>query len=125
MTTNEERLDNMVTIAVNALEDVKAKDIVVLDVHQHTTLFSRIIVATGDSSRQVRALGRNVEEELKSSGYEILSVEGLQNNEWILVDAGELIIHTMQPDIRKFYSIETLWGAEKPEQLDVMISKIY
>ncbi|MCV2509331.1 MAG: ribosome silencing factor [Neisseriaceae bacterium] len=122
MTTNEERLNDMVNIAVNALEDVKAKDIVVLDVTEHTTLFSRIIVATGDSSRQVRALARSVEEELKSSGYEILSVEGLQNNEWVLVDDGELIIHTMQPNIREFYDIETLWGDEKPEKNNIKVS---
>ena len=78
----------MVEIAVSALEDVKAKDIAVLETQDKTSLFARMIIASGDSSRQVKALANNVAVDLKEAGFEVLSTEG-DSGEWTLVDAGD------------------------------------
>ncbi len=106
--------DTLVAIAVNALEDIKGKDIIVLDTSAKTSLFARMIVASGDSTRQVKALANNVAVELKQAGFEIISTEGLDSVEWVLVDAGDLVVHVMQPAVRDYYDIEALWGGEKP-----------
>lgn len=105
---------NMVAVSVNALEDIKGKDIIVLDTSAQTSLFSRMIIASGDSTRQVKALANNVAVDLKEAGYEIISTEGLDSGEWALVDAGDLVVHVMQPAVRDYYDIEALWGGEKP-----------
>ena len=104
----------MVEIAVSALEDVKAKDIAVLETQDKTSLFARMIIASGDSSRQVKALANNVAVDLKEAGFAILSSEGQDSGEWALVDADELVVHVMLPAVRDFYDIDTLWGGEKP-----------
>ena len=106
--------DMMVAIGINALEDVKGKDITVLDTSAKTSLFARMIVASGDSTRQVKALANNVAVVLKQAGFEIISTEGLDSGEWVLVDAGDLVVHVMQPAVRDYYDIEALWGGEKP-----------
>ena len=106
---NEQELLNvqkMVDITVNALEDVKAKDILVLDTSSKTPLFARMIIASGDSTRQVKALANNVCVDLKEAGFEVLSSEGQESGEWALVDAGDLIVHVMLPAVRDFYEIE-------------------
>ena len=107
-------LQKMVDVAVNALEDVKAKDIVVLDVSKKTSLFQRMIVASGDSNRQVKALVSNVAVDLKEQGFEIISTEGTDSGEWALVDAGDVVVHVMLLAVRDYYDIEALWGGEKP-----------
>ena len=107
-------LQKMVDVAVNALEDVKAKDIAVLETQEKTPLFARMIIASGDSTRQVRALVNNVAVDLKAAGFEILSTEGQEGGEWALVDAGDLVVHVMLPAVRDYYDIDTLWGGEKP-----------
>ncbi|SSY70769.1 ribosome silencing factor [Alysiella crassa] len=109
-----QELQKMVDIAVNALEDVKAKDIIVLDTVGKTSLFSRMIIASGDSTRQVKALANNVSVDLKEAGFTILSSEGQDSGEWALVDADDLVVHVMLPAVRDFYDIEALWGGEKP-----------
>ena len=115
MTEQElQAIQKMVDIAVNALEDVKAKDIIVLDTSDKTSLFSRMIIASGDSTRQVKALANNVAVDLKEAGFAILSSEGQDSGEWALVDADELVVHVMLPAVRDFYDIDTLWGGEKP-----------
>lgn len=106
-------LQKMVEVAVNALEDIKAKDISVLETQDKTSLFARMIIASGDSTRQVKALANNVAVDLKEAGFEILSTEG-DSGEWTLVDAGDLVVHVMLPAVRDFYDIDTLWGGEKP-----------
>lgn len=105
----------MTAIAVNALEDIKAKDIVVLNTGDKTSLFARMIIASGDSTRQVKALANNVAVDLKEAGYTILSSEGQDSGEWALVDADDLIVHVMLPAVRDYYDIEALWGGEKPQ----------
>jgi ribosome-associated protein len=107
-------LDEIKKIAVAALEDIKGKDIIVLDTHELSDLFDCMIVASGDSNRQVRAMANNVREELKSQGIEIISMEGEESGEWVLVDTGDLIVHIMQPAVRDYYNLEELWGGQRP-----------
>jgi ribosome-associated protein len=103
------RLDKLVKAAVAALEDIKAHDIVVLDVRRMTSLFDKIIIASADSTRQSKALSNNVQEKLKAIGARIYGTEGEQVGEWILVDLGAVVVHIMQPAIRQYYSLEELW----------------
>ena len=113
----DQQIESMVQMAVSALEDVKAKDIVVLDTTELSSAFSKLIVATGDSNRQVKALARSVEEELKKGGFEILGVEGMESGDWVLVDAADILVHVMLPAVRNYYDIETLWGGQKPSSV--------
>ena len=98
-------------IVVSALEDIKGKEIEVINTTKLTSMFDRLVIATGDSNRQVRALARNVEEKAGAAGVEILSVEGEESGEWVLVDLGDLIVHVMQPTVRQYYNLEELWQA--------------
>ena len=100
-------------IAVAALEDIKGKDITVMDVRHMTSLFDTMIVASGDSTRQVKALADNVREKLKEAGVDILGTEGEQASEWVLVDAINVIVHVMHPTARQHYNLEELWGAAR------------
>jgi ribosome-associated protein len=104
------RKGKLVSATVAALEDVKARDMVVLDVRRMTAMFDTVIIASADSARQGRALSNNVQEKLKALGARIYGVEGEQTGEWILVDLGEIVVHIMQPTIRKYYNLEELWA---------------
>ena len=104
------KLDRMVAATVAALEDIKARDITVLDVSKLTSLFDRMIIASADSTRQTKALASNVREKLKAEGAEVYGVEGEESGEWILVDLGDVIVHVMQPAIREYYNLEQLWA---------------
>lgn len=106
--------DQIALLAVSALEDIKGKDIINLDTHTLTTLFHRMVVCTGDSNRQVKALANNVAVTLKAQGVELVGTEGEQSGEWVLVDAGDVIVHVMLPAVRDYYDLETLWGGQKP-----------
>lgn len=109
------RLDKVSQAAVNALEDVKARDIVVFDVKKMTAYFDKVIIATGDSNRHCRALANRVQEMVKAAGGHISGVEGEAAGEWLLVDIGSALVHIMQPAIRRYYNIEELWApAPKP-----------
>lgn len=114
MINQESNLDQLSQIAISALEDVKGKNITTLNTSVLTSLFSRLIVATGESNRQVKALARNVEEQLKRAGCDIIGVEGMGSGEWVLVDAGDIVVHLMLPAVRDYYDIEALWGGAKP-----------
>ena len=97
-------------LVVDALEDVKAQDITVLNTTKLSDLFDRVIIASGTSNRQTRALANSVVEKIKGAGGDVLSVEGTDNGEWVLVDLGDVIVHLMQPAIRKYYGLEEIWG---------------
>jgi ribosome-associated protein len=101
-------------VAVAALEDIKARDITVLDVRKLTSLYDTLVVASADSNRQVRALAHHVRDKLKEAGAEIVGVEGEESGEWILVDAGDIVVHVMQPAVRAYYNLEELWAPPKP-----------
>lgn len=96
-------------IIVSALEDIKAKDIEVINTTKLTSLFDRIVVASGDSNRQVKALARNVHDKVKEAGGTVVGVEGEEAGEWVLVDLGDIVVHIMQPAVRSYYAIEELW----------------
>ncbi|MBK5104492.1 MAG: ribosome silencing factor [Burkholderiales bacterium] len=102
--------------AITALEDIKARDIVVLKVAHLSPLFERIIIASADSTRQVKALADNVREKMKERGYPVLSVEGEDSGEWVLVDLGAIVVHVMQPTIRQYYNLEELWDQPEPKR---------
>jgi ribosome-associated protein len=95
---------------VEALEDVKGRDIVVFNVARQTAEFERVVIASGDSSRQVGALASSVQEKLKALGARIKGVEGKRNGDWALVDLGDIVVHVMHPAVRSHYNLEELWG---------------
>jgi ribosome-associated protein len=101
---------------VAALEDIKARDIVVLKVAHLSPLFERIIIASADSTRQVKALADNVREKLKAFGATVISTEGEESGEWVLVDLGAIVVHVMQPTIRQYYNLEELWDQPEPKR---------
>lgn len=106
------QVEEIKDIAVAALEEIKARDIVILDVTKLTSLFDYMIVASGESTRQTKALARNVHDRVKEAGGPVVGMEGEQTGEWVLVDLGDVIVHVMQPAIREYYSIEELWGGK-------------
>lgn len=100
-------------VIVNALDDVKAQDIVVYNTKHLTSEFERVIIATGSSNRQTRALGYNVSQEVKQTGGEVIGMEGTDTGEWVLVDCGQAIVHILQPAMREYYNLEEVWGGKK------------
>jgi ribosome-associated protein len=107
------RIATLRNAVVEALADKKAKEIVALDVRKLTSLFDYVVIASGDSTRQTKALARNVQEKLKELGAHVYGVEGDQSGEWVLVDLGDIVVHVMQPTVRQYYNLEELWTAAK------------
>jgi len=105
------RLNQVQKTAVSALEDIKARDIAVLDVRKLTSLCDAMIIASADSNRQVKALAQHVRDKLKEAGATIVGMEGEDTGEWVLVDAGDIVVHIMQPAVRAHYNLEELWTA--------------
>ncbi len=101
---------------VDGLEDVKAQDIQVFDTEHITSLFERVIVASGTSNRQTKALAASVRDAVRVAGFGKPRIEGEENGEWIIVDCGAAVAHIMQPTIRQYYHLEELWG-DKPVKL--------
>ena len=110
------RHDKLKKIAVTALEDIKARDITVLDVRKLTALADTLVIASADSTRQVKALANHVRDQLKEAGASIVGVEGEEGGEWVLVDAGDIVVHVMQPAVRAYYNLEELWTARPPRR---------
>ena len=101
---------------VDGLEDVKAQDIQVFDTEHITSLFERVIIASGTSNRQTKALAASVRDAVREAGFGKPRIEGEENGEWIIVDCGAAVAHIMQPTIRQYYHLEELWG-DKPVKL--------
>lgn len=101
---------------VDGLEDVKALDIQVFDTEHITSLFERVIIASGNSNRQTKALAASVRDAVRDAGFSKPRIEGEENGEWIIVDCGAAVAHIMQPVIRQYYHLEELWG-DKPVKL--------
>jgi ribosome-associated protein len=95
---------------VDGLEDVKAQDIRVFNTEHLSPLFERVIVASGTSNRQTKALASSVRDSVKSHGMQVMRTEGEDNGEWIIVDCGAAVVHVMQPAIRQYYNLEEIWG---------------
>jgi len=113
MITVKKLLEKLVT----ALEDLKAVDIKILDVRKLTTITDIMIITSGRSNRQVRALADKVLETAKQNKYELIGIEGQQEGEWILIDLGDIVVHIMQPVVRDYYQLEKLWSEKNSKTL--------
>ncbi|NMZ45589.1 ribosome silencing factor [Pseudomonas oryzihabitans] len=106
--------EQLVQVAIAALEDMKAQDIISLDVREKTSVTDIMVIASGTSSRHVKSLADNVLEKVKHQGVRPLGSEGLEGGEWALLDLGDVVVHVMLPTTREFYDLERLWrGAEQ------------
>jgi len=104
--------EELVNIVVDALEDIKAYDIDVINVSRITSMFEYIVIASADSSRQTKSLANNVQEKVKAAGGRVYSMEGEQTGEWLLVDLGDVIVHIMLPVAREYYNLKALWSGQ-------------
>lgn len=114
--TSKKQLQRLQRAIVDGLEDVKGQDIVVFNTEELSPLFERVIVASGTSNRQTRALAASVRDAVRDAGFDKPRIEGEDNGEWIIVDCGQMVAHVMQPVIRQYYRLEEIWGA-KPVRL--------
>lgn len=108
---------------VDGLEDVKAQNIVVFNTEHLSPLFERVIIASGTSNRQTKALASSVRETVKGRGMQVMRTEGEDNGEWIIVDCGAAVVHVMQPAIRDYYHLEEIWG-DKPVKLKISSGEV-
>jgi ribosome-associated protein len=97
---------------VDALEDAKGRDIVVFNTARFASMFERVVIASGDSTRQVAALADRVQERIRELGGRVYGVEGEANAEWVLVDLGDVVVHIMHPAVRSYYNLEEIWGGK-------------
>ncbi len=102
-------IDELEQLVVHALEELKGNEITVLDVAQQTDVTSRLVIASGTSSRHVRSMAENVAIEAKKAGLKPLGREGSDSGEWVLVDLGEIVVHVMLPETRDYYNLEKFW----------------
>jgi ribosome-associated protein len=107
-------------VVVDALENVKAHDIVLFDTSHLTGMFDRVVIASGTSSRQTKALAASVRDKVKEAGGHIIGIEGENAGEWVLVDLGSIIVHIMHPPIRAYYQLEDIWGGR---EIDIAAAK--
>jgi ribosome-associated protein len=114
--------DELLSVTLAALEDMKAVNVQVIDVRELTTITDVMVVASGTSTRHVKAIADNVALEAKKHGVKALGVEGDKGAEWILVDLADVVVHVMMPEIREFYALEKLWsvggGSQSPRDTD-------
>ena len=96
-------------LVISALDDLKAQDVVVLDVMSLSDVMDTLVIATGTSSRHVKSLAGNVVDEVKKQGLRPIGIEGLEASDWVLVDYGSVVVHVLLPQARKFYDLEKLW----------------
>ena len=115
-TTTKKNIQKLQRAIVDGLEDVKAQDIQVFNTEGLSPLFERVIVASGTSNRQTKALAASVRDAVKEAGFDKPRTEGEENGEWIIVDCGQAVVHVMQPTIRQYYRLEEIWG-ETPVRL--------
>ena len=109
-------------VIVDGLEDVKAQDIVVFNTEHLSPLFERVIIASGTSNRQTKALASSVRKAVKEEGFQVMRTEGEDNGEWIIVDCAAAVVHIMQPAIRQYYQLEEIWG-DKPVAIKLKAAK--
>jgi ribosome-associated protein len=107
---------------VEALEDVKGRDIIVYNTARMPSMFERVVIASGESNRQVKALADRVQERIKELGSRVYGVEGEKAGDWVLVDLGDVVVHIMQPTVREFYNLEEVWGG-KPVRVNAAKKK--
>lgn len=115
-TTAKKDIQKLQRAIVDGLEDVKGQDIVVFNTAELSPLFERVIIASGTSNRQTKALAASVRDAVREAGFDKPRIEGEENGEWIIVDCGQAVAHVMQPVIRQYYRLEEIWG-NKPVRL--------
>jgi ribosome-associated protein len=115
-TATKKNIQKLQRAIVDGLEDVKAQDIQVFNTETLSPLFERVIVASGTSNRQTKALAASVRDAVREAGFDKPRTEGEENGEWIIVDCGQAVVHVMQPSIRQYYRLEEIWG-DKPVRL--------
>ncbi len=114
MTNKTMHSEDLVKVAIAALEEIKAQDITTIDVREKTSITDYMVIASGTSSRHVKSLVDNVLEKTKEQGVRPIGSEGLDSGEWALLDLGDIVVHVMLPTARQFYDLERLWqGAEQ------------
>jgi ribosome-associated protein len=108
----DEHVDRLLKTSLKAMEDMKAVDIRVIDVRGQTSITDIMIIASGTSTRHIKAIADNVELEAKKIGVQALGVEGEKGSEWILIDLADVVVHVMMPEVREFYALEKLWSVD-------------
>lgn len=108
--------DALKTLALDAIEDLKGQDIVVLDVKNKASFTDFMVIASGTSDRHLKAMANEVHVKAKSAGHPPLSTEGEDSRNWILVDLGDVVVHLMRPEVREMYELEKLWRITGPKR---------
>lgn len=114
-----QEVENIKDLVVKALEDLKAVNLVVIDVRGKTTVADYMVIASGTSDRHVKSLANNVLDEVKKAGITTLGIEGDKVGEWVLVDLADVVVHVMLPQTRDFYQLEKLWETQPAEAVAV------
>ena len=113
--TVRERLDKLQTLIVTSLEDDKAEEVVALDLAGRAAFADRMVIATGLADRQITAMATHLEEKLAEAGIKRVQIEGGGGSDWVLIDAGDIVVHLFKPEARTLYGLEKMWGAELDE----------
>ena len=109
------RLDELQRVIVDSLEDDKAENVVALDLEGKATFCDRMVIATGLADRQITAMAQHLEERLQESGLKRVQIEGAGGSDWVLIDAGDIVVHLFKPEARAMYALEKMWGADLDE----------
>lgn len=108
-------LTALLDLVTGSLADDKAEDIVVLDLDGKATFADRMVIATGLADRQLQAMATHIVEKLESAGCKRLAIEGMGTSDWVLIDAGDIVVHLFRPEARTAYALEKMWGTEFPD----------
>ena len=106
---------NLLNVVISSLEEFKAQDIVKIDLIGKTSMADSMLIASGTSSRQIRAIAENTVTAIKKSSNVNVNIEGLGQSDWVLIDAGDIIIHLFRPEVREFYNLEKMWQVDSTE----------
>jgi ribosome-associated protein len=106
--------DAILETVLNSLDDAKAEDVVSIDLRGKTSIGDTMVIASGRSQRHVGAIADQLRDKLKSDGLGGLRVEGMPHCDWVLIDAGDVIVHIFRPEVRQFYNLEKMWSADRP-----------
>jgi ribosome-associated protein len=107
----------LLKLVEQSLDDDKAESILVIDLSGKSSLTDYMVIASGNSKRQVGAMAQNLSEKIKASGIKGVALEGLGMSDWVLVDAGDVIVHLFRPEVREFYNLEKMWGVPLPGEI--------
>ncbi len=110
-------VDSLVHVVMGSLDDAKAEDTTLIDLNGKTSIADAMVVTTGRSSVHVNAIADRVLRDIKAAGLTLPKVEGLVGGDWVLIDAGDIIVHVFRPEVRQFYNLEKMWGADRPNAI--------